>query len=97
MVLKGDKILKRNSFCDKNFCSPQLWGQYKMKAVFPSEWLGEGVLLPFEDIRIVVPSKFREYLTQLYGNNYMELPPIEKRIAHHSSQIIFKGTDNENE
>lgn len=36
----------------------------------------------FAGIKVNVPEKYDEYLTRFYGD-YMQLPPKEKRIAHH--------------
>lgn len=36
----------------------------------------------FEGIEVNVPGKTEEYLICLYGRNYMQLPPIEKRESH---------------
>jgi lipopolysaccharide cholinephosphotransferase len=87
-VTAGDKILKKYSFDKTNYCSPQLWGLYKTKAIFPTDWIGEGVLLPFEDTQIMVPLNYNNYLNQLYGSDYMELPPLERRSTHFSKIII---------
>ena len=37
----------------------------------------------FEGVLLWGPSGFDEYLTNLYGN-YMELPPVENRVTHHT-------------
>lgn len=38
--------------------------------------------LIFEDALFPVPGNYSNYLTNLYGADYMELPPAEKRITH---------------
>ena len=50
----------------------------------------KSVLIPFEDIMVPAPVGYDEYLTQLYGGNYMEMPPVEKRQTHHSYTITRK-------
>ena len=40
------------------------------------------VIMPFEDISFNVPIGYKEWLEVLYGKNYMNLPPIEKRKSH---------------
>ena len=90
MAFKGDKVLKKYNFYKQNFCSPQLWGNYKTKAVFPSEWFDDGKFLLFEDVQVLVPSHIEKYLGQLYGSDYMELPPVSKRISH-SWEIEMEG------
>ncbi|MCL2019662.1 MAG: LicD family protein [Oscillospiraceae bacterium] len=94
-ILAADKLLRKYSFYKKKHCSPQLWGQYKTKALFPTEWFSDGVLLPFEDIQIVVPTEYKNYLSKLYGADYMELPPEEKRTTHATELIFINGELNE--
>ncbi len=43
--------------------------------------------VPFESSSVLVPCQFHNYLKNLYGENYMELPPPEKREKHFVSLI----------
>ena len=54
------------------------------------------ILLPFEGKEYYAPREYDGLLTKLYGN-YMELPPIEKRITHNPVRISFdtEGPDEE--
>ena len=36
----------------------------------------------FEGMEVFVPGDAEKYLTNLYGKNYMQLPPVEKRERH---------------
>ena len=36
----------------------------------------------FEGIEVRIPNQVETYLINLYGKNYMQLPPIEKRERH---------------
>lgn len=45
------------------------------------------IYLPFENMLIPAPASFDQYLRSIYGN-YMILPPIEKRISHHSHYFL---------
>lgn len=38
--------------------------------------------LTFEDCEFYCPNNFDNYLTRLYGKDYMELPPEENRVSH---------------
>jgi lipopolysaccharide cholinephosphotransferase len=49
---------------------------------FPSRWFGLGATQVFEDLIVVGPAAWDEYLTQLYGD-YMTLPPPDQRVSHH--------------
>lgn len=53
----------------------------------------ESMLLPtkkvlFEDIEVSVPADADGYLKQIYGD-YMEIPPVEKRVNHRADKIVF--------
>lgn len=61
----------------KNYCGA--WGK---REIVQTEWFGNGRAITFEDIEAVAPKNYHEYLKNIYGN-YMQLPPEEKRIAHH--------------
>ncbi|SDB46885.1 lipopolysaccharide cholinephosphotransferase [Pseudobutyrivibrio sp. YE44] len=45
--------------------------------------------LPFEGKMFMAPKGYDQYLTQMYGN-YMELPPVEKRVAPHEFDVYVK-------
>jgi len=58
-------------------------GSYGPKEVFPRQWLEGTVQFAYEGLTVDLPSGYDGYLRQYYGD-YMQLPPIEKRVAHHS-------------
>lgn len=41
----------------------------------------------FENHIFKGPRNYDIYLRQLYGDNYMDLPPVEKRVSHHGYTI----------
>lgn len=43
----------------------------------------------FEGKMYKVPGNIREYLRRQYGDDYMELPPVEKRATHNPIQLSF--------
>jgi lipopolysaccharide cholinephosphotransferase len=49
---------------------------------------GTPVLREFENNTFYFPEKMDQYLTILYGNNYMDIPPVEKRRKGHNIYII---------
>lgn len=66
-----------------------LWGITRFKNTFTAkEVYGKPLYVPFEDTSLPVPEKYDEYLTQFFGN-YMQLPPVEKRVAPHIESIDF--------
>ncbi len=40
--------------------------------------------LPFEDIEVNVPMGYREYLENLYGRDWEEIPDESRRVTHHN-------------
>lgn len=47
------------------------------------------ILVDFDGEKFYAPAGYEEYLSNLYGN-YMELPPVEKRVTHHSYKVYWK-------
>jgi len=63
---------------------------FYLKAIFPKDWIGEGTELKFEDLSVVVFSKYDEYLRYTYGD-YMKLPPEEKRVGEHYFHTYYRN------
>ena len=60
------------------------WGQ---KEIVPAHWFGDGVPVEFEGMQVCAPTEWHNWLTQVYGD-YMQLPPVEKRVGHHYVDVI---------
>lgn len=45
--------------------------------------------LPFENIEVNVPAGYKEYLYNLYGKDWMELPEESKRASHHNMEAYW--------
>lgn len=45
--------------------------------------------MKFEDIEVNVPVGYKEYLDNLYGENWMQLPAESKRISHHNMKAYW--------
>jgi hypothetical protein len=43
----------------------------------------------------MVPKGWKEYLVHLYGESYMEWPPVEKRVNHFNYYDICFDTTKE--
>lgn len=54
---------------------------YLSRDVFPKDYFGEGVEGTFEGMKVRLPSKHHEYLTQIYGD-YMKPPPKKRQTGH---------------
>lgn len=44
----------------------------------------------FEGQEYPAPVGYKTYLSQLYGDNYMQLPPLDKQVTHHSYKAYWK-------
>lgn len=85
-VLKREQLLKKYPYETSNIVA-NFCGAWGIKEIMPKEVFGNGIKGVFEGIEVILPEKYDEYLTRMYGN-YMELPPVDKRIAHHFCDII---------
>ena len=56
---------------------------YKERDCAPRNVYVSTLRMPFEDIKVNVPSGYKEYLDRLYGPDWMELPKEEDRISNH--------------
>ncbi len=83
-VIKREKLYKSVTQGEliANHCGA--WGS---KEIVPAKWYGDGKILKFEGIDVCVPQKYKSWLHKVYGD-YMELPPEEKRVTHHYTEII---------
>ena len=57
----------------------------------PREQYGNGVLAEFEGLKVRIPEKYDEYLTQKYGDWRLDLP-IEQRVGHHDYTVCDCNT-----
>ncbi|WOO35160.1 LicD family protein [Anaerocolumna sp. AGMB13020] len=48
------------------------------------EWHVHLTELTFENHKFLAPKQYDGWLVECFGNRYMELPPIEKRVNHHT-------------
>ena len=62
-------------------------GPYGVGEIMHKEWFAKTVSLPFEDMTIEAPIGYDSILRKLYGD-YMQLPPENKRVSHHSHYFL---------
>jgi lipopolysaccharide cholinephosphotransferase len=67
-----------------------LGGRYGVKKeVFMKKYFIPVSSMQFEGKFYAAPGKPEIYLSQIYGSDYMDLPPMEKRINHNPVKIVF--------
>ena len=54
-----------------------------MTHVWHPDQFAEKIQMPFEDVNCLVPKRYDEVLTTLFGPDYMTPPPVEERVAKH--------------
>ena len=82
------KKAKSRSNISSAYISEIVNNAYGYKEIFPTDWFEEYEDVLFENRHYLVSKKYKEILAQVFGN-YMELPPIEKRVNHNA--ISFWG------
>jgi len=61
---------------------PDVAGTFSYESVFPLK------KMKFEGLEFFVPNDSDSYLKEIYGEDYMELPPLDKRTVHAVSILI---------
>ena len=92
-----DRRIKENVECLENALSsykePQSevlcnHGNWQGKLEYaPREQYGNGTWATFEGLKVRVPEKYDEYLTQKYGDWRAELPP-KQQVGHHFAEVV---------
>ncbi len=90
---KMDRLLKKYP-PEKSQYLVNFMGQtsYKFNEMFKKEVYGKGTGYPFEDITMVGPDKYDEYLQSLYGD-YMTPPKEQDRNAHVSELVPIRDSE----
>ena len=84
---RRDSIMKQyNDTSSDVVCSMASHYSYKKQSM-PIELYGTPTLYQFEDEYFYGPEHADEYLSRIYGDNYMQLPPIEKRSKPNDNYI----------
>lgn len=60
------------------------------KQVHPKDKYFPAKELEFEGKMYKVPNDYKYVLEKIYGDNYMELPPEEKRVTHYPIKVKFE-------
>lgn len=83
-----DRFVSRHSDDLPLWTVPTSRNNYKGETM-PKSWFDPLKLMKFEDKEFYVFNNITEYLEHMYGKNYMQLPPEEKRERHFCVRIKF--------
>ncbi len=90
LLKKLEQLFTSTEKCGgKGIYGANLGGAWGSKELFFKQDIVEQIEADFEGRKYYIPIGYDRVLTGLYGN-YMELPPIEKRITHHSYEAYLK-------
>ena len=91
--LKLNKIAQTYRTTDKPyFLGPMVFSTRRYKEWFPSSLFDDCSDTDFEDKKYPITSQYDIYLRKCFGN-YMELPPIEKRVSNHDFEAYYKSAE----
>lgn len=92
---KQRKLLSRYEYGDSKYLSVACWGRTDAMEVFRAECFAESVPVQFEDMTSWAPCGYDEILRGFYrdvwGEDYMALPPEEERVPHHTYHLVPRG------
>lgn len=83
-----NKVARQASF-EKSLYAANIVSSYGECEIMPKLFYSEYIKHTFEDEKYNIPKEYHSILTKTYGN-YMQLPPIEKRITHHTFKAWWK-------
>lgn len=75
---------KKYSFENSNYVGIPNWNWIRL--VYKREWYEDFIKCPFEDGNFYVSRYYDDILRAEYGD-YMQLPPVEKRVYHHNHEV----------
>lgn len=64
-------------------------GVYRNREIVEYDVFSEYIMLPFEGEQFRCPKGYDRYLSSIYGD-YMQLPPVDKRVTHHDYKAWYK-------
>lgn len=83
------KIANKYEYEKSNKIGCMTWLNEGKDDIISKEDIEDTVLTKFEDSEFRIPRNYDLLLRRIYGD-YMELPPVEKRIGHHFYKIYKK-------
>ena len=93
-VNKIQMIAKEIPFDESDYIGVMMTNiHFEEERVIKKDYMPQ-VDVTFENRVFKGPQDYDTYLRQLYGDDYMDMPPMEKRISHHGYTLYKKKTQN---
>ena len=87
---KLEQIQNECDYENSKYIGCMIWASDDgIRGIFPKEWFKETIDVEFEGAMFKAPIEYDKVLTHGYGK-YLELPPENKRIAHHYYDAYLK-------
>lgn len=83
--MKGQKY----NGIDTKYVGELMINPYKEREIWEKEWFNSFVLVEFEKKLFKAVKEYNLLLKKTYGD-YMQLPPVEKRVSHHDYHCYWK-------
>lgn len=83
-----DKFVSRHKK-DTGIITAPTGRKYYNGEIIKKSWWKPFQLMPFEDKEFCAMNEPHKYLANLYGNDYMQLPPVDKRERHFCVKLDF--------
>lgn len=87
---KMEKIASKYSWDESEYAFCTAWTAYRKMHFYKKEYFEDLIEVDFENIKVPVPRKYDEFLTEFYGD-YMKLPPKEEQNPQHFYKTYRKG------
>ncbi len=88
-----DCLIKRYRDKDTRLLRTIGWNSRQEHEGYLRKWMQRSCDLPFENIMIKAPVDYQEFLTFVFGEDYMVPPPKEERMPKHPATVIKTDTD----
>jgi lipopolysaccharide cholinephosphotransferase len=85
-----DRLAQKYNQTETEFCGITSISHYGIREKNPKSNFNTKVSVNFEGKEYPAPNGYADYLSRLYGKNYMQLPPVEMRHTHHSYKAFWK-------
>lgn len=84
-----DKYSRKNNGKGYSHVYENCLGVYNSKKAWKKKSFETVIDADFEGYQVKIMEGYDDYLTTVYGD-YMQLPPVEKRVAHHAFAAFWK-------
>ena len=89
IVQSLENVMRRYDYNTSSFVG-NYGGMWGIKEFWDKKNFDSYQLQNFEGLQVRIPVGYDEILRKMYGN-YMELPPVEKRVSHHN--VAYKNLE----